>query len=70
MRDNLLSCGICIQMFVSIAVCGEGGMDTDLIVVTLSVEAKPSNQCSNFVVLLFEVNPVLNVTQIGVKIVT
>ena len=57
-------------MFVSIAVCGVGGMDTNLIVVTFSVKAKTSNQRSNFVVLLFEVNPVLNVTQIGVKIVT
>lgn len=64
MGDDLFRCGIGIHMSISIAIGRVVCVNTYLIVVALSIEAKPTNECSYSVVLWLELESVFNVAKV------
>jgi hypothetical protein len=68
-RNYLFSCSVGIHTPVSIAVSRIVCVNSYLVVIALSVESKSSNQPPYLVIFLLEMRAVLNVTQIGIKIV-
>jgi hypothetical protein len=64
MGDDLLCCGVGIHLSIAVAVGCVVSVDTDLIVIALSVKAKPTNQCSYPVILGLKLEAMLDVTEV------